>query len=141
MEKKRILGIDFGKARCGIALSDPTCFLASGLKTVKVTGLNNLAEEIARTAVENGVGLIVMGDPVNMNGSAGKSSETVHDFAERLREKTGLQVVLTDERCTTMSAHRYMNETNTRGKQRKERVDTLSAEIILQNYLDSHKTV
>ncbi|MBE6632299.1 MAG: Holliday junction resolvase RuvX [Ruminococcaceae bacterium] len=137
--KGKILGVDFGESRCGIAISDSLGFLANGLKTLKVTGLNNLAEDIRVIAEENSVKLIVMGHPVNMNGTLGEKSEKVKAFAERLSEHTGLEVVLFDERCTTMAAHQYLNETNTRGAKRKAVVDTLSAQIILQNYLDSHK--
>lgn len=137
--KGKILGVDFGEARCGIAISDSLGFLANGLKTVKVTGLNNLAEEIRIIAEENGVKLIVMGHPVNMNGTLGEKSEKVRSFAERLKEHTGLEVCLFDERCTTMAAHQYLNETNVRGAKRKAVVDTLSAQIILQNYLDSRR--
>lgn len=137
--KGRIMGVDFGEARCGTAISDAMGFLASGYKTIKVTGLNNLADEIVQIAKENEVKLIVMGKPINMNGTCGEKCEKVEAFAERLKERTELPVTLFDERCTTMAAQRYLNETNTRGKKRKAVIDTLSAQIILQNYLDSHK--
>ena len=78
----------------------------------------------------------MVGNPVNMNGTKGPRSEKAQGFAALLGEKTDVPIVLFDERLTTVSAHQYMNMTNTRGKKRKETVDTLSAEIILQNYLD-----
>ena len=80
-----------------------------------------------------------MGNPVNMDGSHGPRSQRAEKFAERLKEETGFEVILVDERMTTMAASRFMNETDTRGKKRKDTIDTLSAEIILQNYLDSQK--
>jgi putative Holliday junction resolvase len=136
---KRILCIDLGDVRTGIAVSDPLGFLAIGLGTIKATGINNLIGEIKKTAGDYDAGLIVIGNPINMNGTSGERSQKVRAFAERLEAALGISVVLFDERCTTMAAHRILNETDTRGKKRKNVIDTLSAQIILQNYLDSHK--
>ncbi len=134
---KRILGIDYGDVRTGIALSDPTLTVASALKAIKAYGIDSLISQIIEKAIEHDVGLFVVGDPINMNGSIGQRSEKVREFAKILQEKSGISVVTVDERMTTMEAHRYLNVSNTRGKKRKDAVDSLSAEIILQTYLDS----
>jgi len=135
----RIMGIDFGDARTGIAVSDELGFLANGIGNIEERDYNRLINKIAVMAEEYKVCCLVLGNPVNMNGTYGPKAEKAAKLAERLREKTGLEVVLFDERCTTMAAHQFLNETNTRGKKRKGIVDTLSAQIILQNYLDSRR--
>ncbi len=136
---KRIMGIDYGEARTGIAISDTLGFLANGVGNIEEKDINRLINKIAEKANELSAEMLVLGHPVNMNGTLGPKAEKVAKIAERLREKTNLEVVLFDERCTTMAAHQFLNETNTRGKKRKGVVDTLSAQIILQNYLDSKR--
>ena len=136
---KRIMGIDYGESRTGIAISDTLGFLANGVGNIEEKDINRLINKIAEKANELSAEMMVLGHPVNMNGTLGPKAEKVAKLAERLREKTGLEVVLFDERCTTMAAHQFLNETNTRGKKRKGVVDTLSAQIILQNYLDSKR--
>ena len=135
----RILGIDLGDVRTGLALSDESCFLASGLGTFTAYNQDKALEQILTAIRTHKVEEIVMGNPVNMNGTKGERSQKVEAFAERLREASGLPVILFDERCTTMQAHTILSFTDTRGKKRKNTVDTLSAEIILQNYLDQRK--
>ena len=135
----RVMSVDYGDVRTGIALSDPGCVLAGGLCTIRETYAPKLAEKIAALASEYGVGKIVLGNPVNMDGSEGFRSEAAKSFALLLTEKTGLPVVLFDERCTTMAAHVILNATDTRGKKRKKVIDALSAEIILQNWIDREK--
>lgn len=135
----RILGIDLGDVRTGLALSDESCFLASGLGTFTAYNEDKALEQILAAIRTHKVEEIVMGNPVNMNGTRGERSQKVEAFAERLREVSGLPVTLFDERCTTMQAHTILSFTDTRGKKRKNTVDTLSAEIILQNYLDQRK--
>lgn len=135
----RILGIDLGDVRTGLALSDESCFLASGLSTFTAYNEDKALEQILTAIRTHKVEEIVMGNPVNMNGTRGERSQKVEAFAERLREASGLPVILFDERCTTMQAHTILSFTDTRGKKRKNTVDTLSAEIILQNYLDQRK--
>ena len=136
---EKLMGIDYGEARTGVAVSDALGFLASGVGNIEERDINRLINKIAEKAVELNVTKIILGNPVNMNGTLGPKAEKVAKLAERLREKTSLTVVLFDERCTTMAAHSFLNETNTRGKKRKGVVDTLSAQIILQNYMDSHR--
>ncbi|MBQ7353808.1 MAG: Holliday junction resolvase RuvX [Clostridia bacterium] len=136
---KRILGVDFGDARTGLSLSDPSGFLASGIGCIKSTGFLKTAEEVVRIAKEKDVGLIVLGHPINMNGTLGPRSEKAQAFAEHLRELSGIEVVLFDERLSTANAHTMLNITNTRGQKRKNIIDEMSACLILQSYLDSKK--
>lgn len=132
----RILGVDFGDVRTGLAVSDEARFLAQGIGYLRVPGLAKAAAAVAEEARERGVTAIIVGLPVNMNGTHGPRAEHAGAFAEALREATGLPVATFDERMTTMAAARYLNDTNTRGKNRKAVIDTLSAQIILQNALD-----
>ncbi len=139
IKHKRILGVDYGDARTGLAVSDLSGTLASGIGTVKATGMRKTAELVAEAAKKNEATHIVLGLPVNMNGTEGPRAEKARAFAEMLTGLTGLEVTLFDERLTTSAAHRIMNLTDTRGAKRKGNVDTLSAEIILQDYLDSKR--
>lgn len=139
MLNKRILGVDFGDARTGVALSDISGFLASGVGTIKSSGFMKTAEEVVRIAKEKDVGLIVLGHPINMNGTLGPRSEKAQAFAKTLTEMSGLEVVLFDERLSTANAHTMLNLTNTRGQKRKNIIDEMSACLILQSYLDSRK--
>lgn len=136
----RILGVDFGDTRTGLALSDPARFLASGIGTISPGGIEKTAEKVAETAAEQKVSAIVVGLPRNMDGSEGFRAQRCVEFAGLLRDKLpGIPVAMIDERLTTVSASRYLNETNTRGSKRKGVLDTLSAQIILQNALDRLK--
>lgn len=132
----RLLGVDFGDTRTGLALSDPSGLLASGLGTIRSVGLEKTAEAVARVATEQGVAAAVVGLPRNMDGTEGFRAERCREFAQRLSDLTSIPVAMLDERLTTVSASRYLNETNTRGAARKGVIDTLSAQIILQNALD-----
>lgn len=137
--KKRLMGIDYGDVRTGLAVSDPLGILAGGIGTFKASGKKALIALIIEQAEKYGVEEFVMGNPINMNGTAGERSEKAKRFAAELEAATGKPVHLFDERCTTMAAHQILNMTDTRGKKRKEVVDTLSAQIILQNYMDAMK--
>ncbi len=137
--KGRVLGVDAGRVRTGLALSDTDGFLASVLCTIKETGLRALAKAISDKATEHNVRLIVIGHPINMNGTLGESSERVHKLAEEISVFSDIPVTLFDERCTTMAATNILNMTDTTGKKRKAVIDNLSAAIILQNYLDSER--
>ncbi len=136
--KKILMGIDYGDVRTGLAVSDALGILASGVGTLRATGKRALIALILQEAEQRRVDEFVIGNPINMNGTVGERSEKVKAFAAALGEQSGKPVHLFDERCTTMAAHRILNMTDTRGKKRKEAVDTLSAQIILQNYMDSH---
>ena len=136
----KILSVDFGDTRTGLAVSDATRFLASGIGTISVGGIVKTADRTAEIAREQGAVAIVVGLPVNMDGTQGFRAERCREFADLLRERMpDVPVPMMDERMTTMVASRYLNETNTRGKKRKGVIDTLSAEIILQNTLDRLK--
>ena len=138
--KGRILSVDFGDTRTGLAVSDATRFLASGIGTISVGGIVKTADRTAEIVREQGAVAVVVGLPVNMDGTQGFRAERCREFADLLRERLpGVPVAMMDERMTTMVASRYLNETNTRGKKRKGVIDTLSAEIILQNTLDRLK--
>ena len=138
--KGRILGVDFGDTRTGLAVSDASRFLASGIGYVSPGGIVKTADKVSEVAREQKVSAIVVGLPKNMDGSEGFRAERCREFAALLRERlTDIPVAMMDERMTTMSASRYLNETNTRGQKRKGVIDTLSAQIILQNALDRLK--
>ena len=138
--KGRILGVDFGDTRTGLAVSDASRFLASGIGYVSPGGIQKTADKVVEVAREQKVSAIVVGLPKNMDGSEGFRAERCREFAGLLREQLeDIPVAMMDERMTTMSASRYLNETNTRGQKRKGVIDTLSAQIILQNALDRLK--
>ncbi len=133
----RILAVDLGLARTGLAVSDELELLASPLKTLAESDFLVLLEKIVTIATEERVAEFVVGLPRNMDGSLGESAKRAQQFAEDLRKKTGLPVKLWDERLTTKSAIGFLNETNVRGKKRKNVVDTVAAVIILEDYLRS----
>ena len=135
----KIMGVDFGDARTGLAMCDKSEFLASPLTVVQERNFERCAKAVAALAQENGAELIVVGYPKNMNNTIGERAEKCMKFAELLHELTGLETVMWDERCTTVSAHEYLNVTNTRGKKRKAVVDAVAATIILESYLGFRK--
>lgn len=133
----RIMAVDLGKARTGIAISDPSGFLASPVRVISEGYRPRLLEQVCEAAKTLGAERIVVGLPLNMNGSEGESALAARAFGTELHELTGLEVIMWDERCTTVSAHSILSETNTRGKKRKAVVDAVAAVVILQSYLDS----
>lgn len=135
----RVLAVDYGDVRTGLALSDENRFLASGIGTIREGGMRATAKQVAKVAADRGAVVIVIGLPKNMDGSEGASAEKIRAFAAILAELTDARIEFLDERVTTMAAHQILNLTDTRGSKRKQVVDTLSAEIILQNYLDMRK--
>ena len=135
---QRVMGVDYGDVRTGIAISDANRFLASGIGTIKEGGMRATAKKVAALATEHDAGIIVIGLPKNMDGSEGASAQKIRAFAELLSGITDAKIEFLDERVSTMAAHRILNITDTRGQKRKDVVDTLSAEIILQNYLDKN---
>ena len=138
---KRILGVDYGDARTGLALSDVSGFLASGAGCIKSTGFMKTAEAVSNFAKEKDVGLIVLGHPINMNGTLGPRSDKVKAFGAKLEELSGIKVELFDERLSTANAHQILNQTNTRGQKRKDVIDEMSACLILQSYLDRERSI
>lgn len=136
----RILGIDYGDARVGVAVSDPMGFTAQGVKTLANKVFDKMMVSLKEIIDEYKPEKIVVGLPKNMDGSIGFRGEITKEFCEKLKEITpGTEIILFDERLTTMTADRYLSATNTRGKDRKKVVDTVAACIILQDYLDSNK--
>ena len=134
-----ILGIDHGDVRTGVAVCDKNEILASPVTVITERRDDVLAQKIAAIATGQQAEEIVMGLPKNMDGSLGFRAQAIEAFAEILREATGLPVTLRDERLTTVSAHQYLNATDTRGKKRKQTVDAVSAVLILEDYLGSRK--
>lgn len=138
--KGKLLGIDFGDKRTGLAVSDPSRILASGIGYISPGGIVKTADAIAEVARERGIVGIVLGLPKNMDGSQGFRADRIKELAALLEERLPtVPVALFDERLSTVAASRFLNETNTRGAKRKTVVDTLSAQIILQNALDRLK--
>ncbi len=133
----RILGVDFGDSRTGFAISDALGFGATTLEACREKSMVKVADYTVNLAREKGAELILLGYPKNMNGTIGPRGEKTQVFAQMLRERISIPVRLWDERLTTVSAHHLMNETNVRGKKRKESVDSISAAYLLQSYLDS----
>ena len=141
LTKGKILAVDFGDVRTGLAISDASRFLASGIGYISPGGLEKTVLAVSESAKREGAVAIVVGLPKNMDGSEGSRAERCKKFARMLKEESGLLVSTFDERMTTMTAARYLNETNTKGKKRKGVIDTLSAQIILQNCLDRLKNM
>lgn len=131
----RILGIDYGDSRVGLAVSDAMGWTAQGIKTVPNKSGKVLLEEIKSVIDEYGAEKIVVGLPKNMDGTLGFRTEATYEFVKRLKTVFDGEVVFWDERLTTVSAAHILNETNTRGKKRKNVIDTVSACMILDDYL------
>lgn len=131
-----IMAVDYGDVRTGLALCDRQEMLAVPLTVVVERDAEELTKKIDALAKERQVELLVVGLPKNMDGSQGFRAEKCREFAHLLKETTGLMVELWDERCTTLSAHTLLNDTNTRGKKRKAVVDQAAASLILQDFLD-----
>lgn len=132
----KIMSVDLGKVRTGIALSDINEYLASPLCVIKERDREILAKKVSDIANENNALQIVVGLPLNMDGSKGESAKAADEFSKILSKYTDADIILQDERGTTISAHSYLNVTNTRGEKRKSVVDAVAATIILQDYLD-----
>lgn len=133
------MAVDLGVARTGLAVCDRREILASPVGTVQEHNQERLAARVAAAAQEQGAEQLVVGHPLNMDGTCGESARRAEAFAQRLRELTGLPVSLWDERMTTVTAIGYLNETDVRGKKRKQVVDSVAATVILQNYLEARR--
>ena len=132
----KIMAVDYGDARTGLAVCDRTEFLASPIGTIEERNAQLLAMKVAHMEQQYEVGEIIVGLPLNMNGSRGPRAEKCEAFANMLNELTEIPVNMWDERSTTVSAHNILNETNVRGKKRKAVVDTVAATVILEAYLE-----
>lgn len=132
----RIMAIDYGDARTGVALSDPTGLLAGQTFLIKSRKPEVVLEELAALARRQEAEELVLGYPKNMNGTVGPRAEKSQALARQLREKTGLPVTLWDERRTTVAAHQILGEQGIRAKNRKDKIDAMAATLILEGYLD-----
>jgi putative holliday junction resolvase len=135
----RILGIDYGLARIGVALSDPSGFLAQGLTVVRRTTDEAAASEIAVLATSNEVKHIVVGLPRNMDGTIGDRARACQAFADLIRQQTDIDVTMYDERLTTVAAERTLIAQGVKRAKRKQVIDAVAATIMLQSYLDAQK--
>ena len=132
---KRIMGVDYGDARTGIAVSDLLCSIVGSTTVIHSRNAEKTVEQILELIKSNDVGEIVMGLPKNMDGTEGPRAELCREFAARLEEASGLPVKLWDERRTTVEAHNILSEHNYHGKKRKNTVDAVAAALILEGYL------
>ena len=131
----RIMGVDYGDARTGIALSDLLCSIVGTTTVIHSRSQEKTLEQIAQLVKERDVGQIVMGLPRNMDGTEGPRAQLCRSFAARIEEATGVPVALWDERRTKVEAHNILSAHNYHGKKRKNTVDAVAASLILEGYL------
>ena len=136
----KIMAVDFGDARTGLAVCDRTEFLASPVGVIHEKEFYQTVNKVAAAVKEYDVKEVVVGYPKNMNGTVGDRAKKCETFVEMLQQIVDVPVKLWDERSTTVSAHEILNETNSRGKKRKAVVDAVAATIILENYLDYRRS-
>ncbi len=133
-----IMGVDFGDVRTGLAVCDKYEMMASGAGCVE-GGFKKTLDAVAKKAMELKAELIIVGNPVNMNGSEGPRSQKCRDFATELETASGISVKLYDERLTTVSAHRYLSTSGLDSRRHKKHVDELSAQLILEDFMRARK--
>ena len=131
----KIMGVDYGDARSGIAVSDLLCTIVGTTTVIHSRNREKTLQEILKIVKENNVGEIAVGLPKNMDGSEGSRAELCREFAGMLETATGLPVHLWDERRTTVEAHNILSQHNYHGKKRKDTVDAVAASLILEGYL------
>ena len=136
---KRIMGIDYGDARTGVALSDLLCSIVGSTCVVPSRNREKALADIVRIAKEQDVGQIVVGLPRNMDGTEGPRAELCREFGALLAAETGLEVIMWDERRTTVEAHNILSQHNYHGQKRKNTVDAVAASLILEGYLNGLK--
>ena len=134
----RVMALDYGDVRIGIALSDITRFLASGLENYTRVSLEADCKHIAELITNNNVKVVVLGLPLNMDGTSGVRVEKTKEFAEELKKYTDAKIDFLDERLTSVSAEKILISADVSRKKRKQVLDKLSATIILQDYLDTN---
>ena len=135
----KYLGVDYGDVRTGLAECDVSGMIAGRIGTIKEGGMRKTAMRVAREAEERACKKIIIGLPKNMDGSEGERAQVIKAFAEILSEYTNIPYDFCDERMSTMVAYRFLGETETFGKRRRDSVDAVSAEIILQSYIDKER--
>ena len=135
----KIMGIDYGDARTGVAISDLMCTIVGSTAVVPSRNTEKAIIDIVKLAKDNMVGHIVVGLPKNMDGTEGVRAELCREFAAKLADATGLPVTMWDERRTTVEAHNILSQHNYHGKKRKDTVDAVAASLILEGYLNSIK--
>ena len=131
----KIMGIDYGDARTGVAISDLLCSIVGSTTVIHSRNSQKTVEQIKALAAENSVGEIVVGLPKNMDGTEGPRAQLCREFAKMVEEATGLPVALWDERRTTVEAHNILSAHNFHGQKRKNTVDAVAASLILEGYL------
>ena len=131
----KIMGIDYGDARTGIAISDMLCSIVGSTAVLNSHNKEKLMGDILRLCQENSVGQIVVGLPKNMDGTEGERAKLCREFAKDLAARSGIEVVMWDERRTTVEAHNILSQHNYHGKKRKNTVDAVAASLILEGYL------
>lgn len=131
----RIMGIDYGDARTGVAISDLLCSIVGTTTVIHSRNMDKTLAEICRLVTQNDVGEIAVGLPKNMDGTEGIRAELCRGFAEKVADATGKPVRLWDERRTTVEAHNILSAHNYHGKKRKDTVDAVAASLILEGYL------
>lgn len=132
---QKIMGIDYGDARTGVAISDLMCSIVGSTAVVPSRNTEKAIEDIVKLAKENNVAEIVVGLPKNMDGTEGVRAELCREFAAKLGDATGLPIAMWDERRTTVEAHNILSQHNYHGKKRKNTVDAVAASLILEGYL------
>ena len=132
----KIMGVDYGDARTGIAISDLMCSIVGSTYVVPSRNTEKAIADIVKLCKDNMVGEIVVGLPKNMDGTEGIRAELCREFANKLGEATGLKVTMWDERRTTVEAHNILSQHNYHGKKRKNTVDAVAASLILEGYLN-----
>ena len=130
------MGVDYGDARTGIAISDLLCSIVGSTTVIHSRNDEKTIAKICELIQQNQVGEIVLGLPKNMNGTEGPRAELCREFAKKLEEATGLPVTMWDERRTTVEAHNILSQHNYHGKKRKDTVDAVAASLILEGYLN-----
>lgn len=132
----RFLGLDVGDKYIGVSISDTTCTIASNLVTIRRTSNDKAYEEIESILNDYNIGTVVVGVPINMDGSDTVMSKRIRKFARKLTPKFGVEVIFQDERFTSIEAERTLIQSNVRRENRKKYIDQLAASIILQTYID-----
>lgn len=138
-ENKKILALDMGKKRVGVAISDALGYTAQGLKTIQYKGFPSFIKWLEEIIAEYGVGKIVVGLPKNMNGSLGKEAENILKMIEKMRKSIDIPIVPWDERLSTVEASRLLSQAGVRSRKGRKVVDKLASQIILQSYLEAKR--